>query len=306
MNELALRASVGTSRRRLSGIQRAERLQTATFFYPAFLLVAVVSFFPLFYAIRQSLHAADYLELGAFVGFENYVELFASGGGLWFVAASILFVSGTLVVSVPVGVGLALLLSRPIRFRSFFRAVLMFPWVVSHIVTGFLWVWFFDGRLGPISAILRPLGMTFVSPLTDPALAMAGVVIANSWHSYPLIMVFTLAALQTVPQEVQEAARIEARSNWQSFYRVTLPLIRNTLLVAVVLTGLHTFNNVTLVIAMTGGGPVGATDVLGIRVFKEAFQFYNMDIATTLAVVIFALNIVFSFLFMRTLRGERE
>jgi multiple sugar transport system permease protein len=281
------------------------RLMTAAFFYPAFVLVAIVSFFPLFYAVRQSLHAATYLDLGAFVGIENYRELFTVGGGRWFVTASILFVVGTLVVTLPLGVGLALLLSRPMRFRSVFRAVLIFPWVVSQIVTGFLWMWFYDGRLGPIAATMRRIGLEWVSPLTDPALAMAGLVVANSWHSYPLVMVFTLAALQTIPVEVNEVARIDARSAWQRFRHVTLPLIRNTLLVGAVLTTLHTFNNVTLIIAMTGGGPVGATDVLGIQVFKEAFQFYRMETATTLAVVIFALNLLFSMVFVRVLRGDQ-
>jgi ABC-type sugar transport system permease subunit len=301
---LATPVAAGALPRRRSLRRRREVTWAAVFFYPAFLLVAAVSFFPLFYAIRQSVHMADYLELGSFVGLENYANLFSTGGGLWFVAASLLFVGGTLALSVPLGVGLALLLSQPIRFRGFFRAVLMFPWVVSHIVTGFLWVWFFDGRLGPVAPMLRQLGLEFVNPMTDPSLAMIGLTIANSWHSYPLIMVLTLAALQTIPSEVQEVALIEARSAWQRFWRITFPLIRNTLMVATILTGLHTFNNVTLVVAMTGGGPIGATDVLGIRVFKEAFQFYNMDISTTLAVVIFALNITFSLLFMRTLRGE--
>jgi ABC-type sugar transport system permease subunit len=277
----------------------------AAFFYPAFALVVAVSFFPLFYAVRESLHRTDYLDLGDFVGFANYRELFSQGGGLAFVSTSILFVLGTLALSAPIGVGLGLLLARPIRFRGFFRAVLMFPWVVSELVTGFLWMWFYDGRLGPIASLLNRIGIDFVSPLTSPSYALVGLVLANTWHSYPLVMVLTLAALQTVPAEVLEAARIDSPSGWQRFIHVTLPLIRNTILVALVLTTLHTFNNVTLIVAMTGGGPVGATDVLGIRVFKEAFQFYNMDVASTIAVVIFTLNIIFSIFFVRILRGEK-
>jgi ABC-type sugar transport system permease subunit len=284
--------------------RRKQAASTAALFYPAFALVAAVSFFPLFYAIRQSLHRADYLEVGEFVGLRNFVTLFVSGDGFHFLSVSILFVAGTLALAVPLGMGLALLLARPIRCRSAFRVVLAFPWVVSELVTGYLWMWFYDGRLGPLANLLARFGLP--SPLTEPHTALAGVVIANTWHAYPLVMIFTLAALQTVPVDVEEAARLDTLNEWQRFRHVTLPLIRNAVLVALVLTTLHSFNSVTLVLAMTGGGPVGATDVLGMRVFNEAFQFYRMDVACTIAVVIFGLNILASVAFIRVLRGQPE
>lgn len=283
---------------------RKERLEAAGLFYPAFALVVAVSFFPLFYAVRQSLHEADYLELGRFVGLDNFVRLFTEGGGLQFLSVSIAFVAGTLLLTVPLGIGLAVLLSRPIRGGMVFRTFLTFPWVVSELVTGYLWMWFFDGRLGPLGSLFAQLGLGSVSILTDPDTALAAVIVANAWHAYPLVMIFTLAALQTVPAEVNEAARLDTRSEWQAFRYVTLPLIRSSILVAIVLTTLRTFNSVTLIVAMTGGGPVGATDVLGIRVFIEAFQFYRMEVACTIALVIFSLNIIASILFMRVLRGD--
>jgi multiple sugar transport system permease protein len=285
-----------------AGRRRHEALSTAAMFYPAFALVAAVSFFPLFYALRQSVHRADYLDLGRFVGFGNFVTLFSTGGGLHFVAVSMMFVAGTLMVALPAGVGLALLLSRPLRLRGLFRTVLMLPWVVSELVTGYLWMWFYDGRLGPLTGLLGWLGVP--SPLTDTYAALPALILANSWHAYPLVMIFTLAALQTVPADIQDAARLDTCTEWQRFRFVTLPFIRGAVLVAAVLTTLRSFNNVTLVLAMTGGGPVGATDVLGIRVFNEAFQFYRMDVASTIAVVIFALNIVASVAFMRVLRAQ--
>lgn len=283
-----------------------ERREAAALFYPAFALVVAVSFFPLFYAVRQSLHEAEYLELGRFVGLANFVRLFTEGGGFAFVGTSLAFVLGSLLLTLPLGIGLAALLARPIRGRMLFRTFLAFPWVVSELVTGFLWMWFFDARLGPLGGLFAALGMGTVGILTNPDTALAGVILANAWHAYPLVMIFTLAAMQTVPVEVQEAALLDTRSPWQTFRYVTFPLIRGSILVAAVLTTLRTFNNVTLVVAMTGGGPVGATDVLGIRVFIEAFQFYRMEVACTIAVVIFSLNILASLLFVRVLRGDAE
>jgi ABC-type sugar transport system permease subunit len=282
-----------------------EKLMTMGFFYPAFLLVAAVSFFPLFYAIRQSLHSAKYLDIGPFVGLSNYIDVFKYGDALKFIGTSITFVLGSLAVALPIGIGLALVLSRPIRFANFFRTLLIFPWVVSPLVNGLLWIWLYNGRLGPLADFYKFLGMDLTNPLTDPNLAMPAMILANAWHSYPMIMVFTLAALQTVSTEVTEAARLDAASDWNRFWFITFPLIKNTVLVAAILMSLNTFNNVTLVLIMTGGGPAGATDVLAIRVFKEAFQFYKMEIATTLAVVIFSLNIVFSVFYARVLRGGR-
>ena len=281
------------------------RLQPYLFFYPSLILVAAVSFIPLFYALKQSFHGADYLKTGAFVGFANYVELLTHGGGLRNIGRSIAFVAGTLAVTMPLGVGLALLLDRPMRFRTFFRTVLMVPWIVSQLVTGLMWMWLYDGRVGPISHLLKQVGVKIAGPLTDTQWALPSLVLANTWHSYPLVMVFTLAALQTIPAEVREAARIDAQSAWRRFWHVTLPLIRNTVLVALVLTTLHTFNTVTTVLIMTGGGPAEVTEVLALRVFKEGFQFYRMEVAATAAVVIFALNILFSIAYIRVLRSDR-
>jgi multiple sugar transport system permease protein len=289
----------------MPGVRAARRLQPYLFFYPSLLLVGGVSFVPLFYALRQSVHAADYLKTGAFVGLANYVELIAHAGGLADVGRSITFVAGTLALTLPLGIGLALLLDRPVPFRGFFRTLLMVPWIVSQLVTGLLWLCLYDGRLGPISHLLSQAGLDIAGPLTDARWAMPSLILANTWHSYPLVMVFTLAALQTIPGEVREAARIDAQSAWRRFWHVTLPLIRGTVLVALVLTTLHTFNTVTTVLIMTGGGPAGATDVLALRVFKEGFQFYRMEVAATAAVCIFVLNIVFSLVYIRVLRGER-
>ncbi|MGB6105833.1 MAG: sugar ABC transporter permease [Pusillimonas sp.] len=281
------------------------RAQPFLFFYPSFLLVAAVSFVPLFYAVRQSLYSADYLDTGGFVGLGNYIELLWHSDGFSNIGVSLLFVLGSLALIMPLGVGLALLLNQPLRLNTLFRTILLLPWVVSQLVTGLLWMWLYDGRMGPIARILQDLGISFAGPLTDHRWALPSLIVTNAWHSYPLVMIFTLAALQTIPSETIEAARIDAPSAWRRFWHVTLPLIKNTVLVSLVLSTLHTFNTVTTILVMTGGGPVGATEVLALRVFKEGFHFYRMEIAAAAAVVIFALNIVFTLVYIRVLRAER-
>lgn len=283
-----------------------KHLITYLFFMPAFILVALVSFVPLVYAIRQSFFASRYLDLGIFVGLKNYIDLFGAGGGLANLQMSFILVLGTIAVTTPLGFVLALLLNRSIRFRGFFRTVLILPWVVSQLVTALLWMWLLNNRFGPLAYSLSEVGIGFPNPLTSTALAMPSVILANAWRSYPLVMIFVIAALQTIPSELLDAARIDGASRWQTFWHVVFPLIRNTVLVALVLTTLHTFNMVTLILVMTGGGPVGTTDVLALRVFKEGFQFYRMGVASATAVVIFLLNLAFTLVYVRVLRAERK
>ncbi|MGG5822902.1 carbohydrate ABC transporter permease [Falsiroseomonas sp. HW251] len=271
---------------------------------PALLLVAAVSFLPLGQAIWQSLHRSNYLDIGEFVGLLNYQRFLLSESGIQRAWNSVVFVAGSLAVAMPLGFGLAVLLNLPLRARGLIRTVLILPWLVSNTVAAILWAWILSAQFGPVSPVVAALGATMPNPMTSQALAMPALILCNAWGSYPLVMVFVLAALQTIPTELQEAAKIDGASGWQRFRHVVFPLVRNTTLVTLVLTTLHTFNGVSIVLIMTGGGPVGATDVMALRVFEEGFKFYRMGLATAGAVIIFALNIVFTIVYMRVLRGD--
>jgi len=286
--------------------RRGQKLRPYLLLAPALALIAAVSFSPLGYAIIQSLHRSDYLDLGEFVGLANYVRFLLSDAGLNRALNSFYFVAGTLLLTMPLGFALALVLNRAIPFRNFFRTILILPWLVSNIVAALLWLWILNAQFGPISHLASGVGIAMANPLTSQSWAMPAVIVANAWGSYPLVMVFVLASLQTVPQDLQEAGRIDGANGWQRFWYITFPLVRNTTLVALVLTTLQTFNNVTIVLIMTGGGPVGATDVMAFRVFEEAFKYFRMGFASAGAMIIFAINIVFTIAYMRILRGPDD
>jgi ABC-type sugar transport system permease subunit len=272
------------------------------FFAPALLLVAAVSLMPMAYAVRQSLYRSNYLDLGRFVGLANYVWLFTRGHAWGNLRASLVFVAGSVAVATVLGFGLAVILNRDVRFRGFFRSVLIIPWVVSQLITALLWKWILNNQLGPVAATLALVGVGMPNITTDVTLAMPSLIVANGWRGFPLVMVFVLAALQTIPVEVIEAAGLDGASRWQTFWRIKLPLIRNTTLVALVLTTLNAFNMVTLVLVMTGGGPADATYVSALRVFEEGFVSYRMGLATANAIIICALNILFTLVYVRVLR----
>ena len=275
------------------------------FFLPAFILVALASFLPLVYAIRQSFYRADFLNLGQFVGLGNYIEYLLEGG-IYDLQRSIIYVLGTVIFSGIIGCGFALLLNNNLKFRGFYRTALILPWTVSQLITALLWSWVINPQLGPVTYGLAQIGIGLPNLLTSPDWSMFTLIQANAWRSYPLIMIFTLAALQMVPKDQQEAARIDGATGWQTFWYVTFPLIKNTIMVSIILTSLNSFNMVTLILVLTGGGPVGSTDVIALRVFKEGFQFYNMGIASAAAVIIFLLNMLFTLGYMRVLRTEKN
>jgi ABC-type sugar transport system permease subunit len=283
---------------------RAERLQPYGFFLPAFVLVTVVSFAPLGFALVQGLFRSDYLNLGRFVGLANYADFLWSRGGSAFLGQSLIYVGGTVALALPLGFGLALALNDELPLRGVLRTILVLPWLVSNLVAALLWGWLGNPRYSPVVDGLRHLGLPVPDMVTDPHAAMAAVILCNAWASYPLVMVFVLAALQTIPQELIEAAEIDGATPWQRFRHITLPMVSGTTLVALVLTTLHAFKNVEIVLLMTGGGPAGATETMALRIFQEGMQFFRMGVASAGAVIVFATNLLFTLAFVRVLRGE--
>ena len=275
-----------------------------SFVSAALLLVILVSFYPIFYALRLSLYETNYMTIGRFIGLGNFLRAALDLRVHNSILISLGYVFGSLVLVVPIGLGLALVLNRPIRFRGFFRTILIFPWIVSQTVTAMLWSWLLNPSFGQVNYVIAALGFSRVMFIGNPDLAMKTLVAANVWQTYPYAMILCLAALQTIPNELYEAARIDGASPRECFRHVTLPLISNVLMVVVIMCTLHYFNMVTLMYVLTGGGPVFRTETLSLKVFLEAFSHWDMSLASTLGIVIFAFNIFFSLLYIKLLRRE--
>lgn len=278
--------------------------QAYAFMLPAVLLIAAVSIYPIIYAVYISLFRTRYLERVAFIGLNNYRRLLADPAAWHNLFLSLVYVFGSLAVVLPLGLGVAILLNQPVRFRSGFRTAIILPWVVSQTIIALLWGWLLNPDFGPAIYMLQILGLAKISLLSDPHFALATLIGVNVWGSYPIAAILLLAALQTIPTELMDAARVDGVSAWQNFAHITLPLIRPTLLVATILLSLLYFNMVTLVFILTGGGPLAATEVLSLRAFNEAFQFWRVGYSASLGIVIFAFNVVFSLLYIRLLRQE--
>jgi len=152
--------------------------------------------------------------------------------------------------------------------------------------------------------VLQKLGFNQILFLGDPQWALPTLVAVNSWMSFPFALVLLLAAIETVPRSLYEAAWLDGATSLITFFRITLPYILNTLLITIIMLTLRAFNMVTLIFTMTGGGPLGVSNTLSHRIFREAFFNFRMASSCVLAILMFGLNIIFSIAYITILRRE--
>jgi len=271
---------------------------------PAIVIVAVVSIFPIVYAINLSLHETTYMEVGDFVGLEHFLRIFTSPDGLAEIGRSLVYVVGSLVITVPLSLALASLLNQQVRFRRVFRVLILMPWVVSQTVAALLWKWLVNPDYGPLGLGDLPTGR--LDFLANPVLAMVLLIVVNVWISYPLATILCLASLQTIPEELREAAEVDGAGPFRRFMKVTLPLMKPTLFVVAIQLTLLYFNMVTLVYTLTGGGPLDGTNLLSLSAYKQSFEFFNLGLGAAYSVVLFAFNILFGAAYIRLLRSDRN
>jgi multiple sugar transport system permease protein len=292
----------GPTRRRDRGVPGAAF--PLALMLPAVLLVVCITFLPILQAVALSFRETNFLQAGRFIGLRHYQALFADPLTWQNLLNSFTFTFGSLALSLPLALGLALLLNRAFPGRGLFRTILILPWVVSQLLAALLWRWLDSPLLGAVAYVLGVLAGTRVDILGDPSTAMLGVIVANVWRTFPYAMILTLAALQTIPAELYEAAKIDGASRFNLFRYVTFPMIQNTFLIATIILTIHYFNMIELPLVLTGGGPVNRTEVLGLRVYREAFMLFKFGFGSAIAMLMFGVNILVSLTYIRVLRAE--
>jgi multiple sugar transport system permease protein len=304
MAEVAV--AVGRGPRRRSPRRRRRRLLPIALMAPSVLLVVCVTFLPIVQAIQLSFHDTVFLEQGEWIGLEHYERFLGNSAGIHSIVVTLVFTAASLVITLPLSLGLALLLNRPMRGRALLRTALILPWVASQLLTALMWRWLLNADIGPIAYGLGLLANGPVDLLADDVGAMAGMVAANVWRTYPYAMILLLAALQTVPRELHEAAKVDGASAWQRLRFITLPAIRSTLLISTIILSVNAVNMIELPLVMTGGGPADATNLLGLEVFNEAFTLNHLGFGSAIAVVMFAINAIVSLAYIAVLRDDRR
>ncbi|MBX0296951.1 carbohydrate ABC transporter permease [Haloarcula nitratireducens] len=274
------------------------------FIAPAVLLMLVLITYPLIETFRLSLHNLTSGGVENFVGVSKYVTLFTSN---WFpnvMFNTFVWVVGGVALQLVVGFGLALLLNTKFPAKSAVRAGFLIPWVTPTIVTSIIFSWMYSPQFGIVNELLVRGGLINegIAWLGNPDTAMFAVIVSALWKQFPFVMIMVLAGLQGMDESLHNAAKIDGAPFFARLRHITIPSLLPVLKIVLLLTVIWMFNQFVLIFTMTGGGPVGSTNVLSVKVYRLAFQQFRYGDASALSVVMIMIMLVFIFFYIRALR----
>ncbi|WP_407687728.1 carbohydrate ABC transporter permease [Mycobacterium sp. HUMS_1102779] len=293
-------------RTRSSGARPLRRRARAgrLFVAPNLAAVCVFMLFPLGFSLYMSFQRWDLFTSPKFVGLKNFGALTSDPLFLIALRNTVVLTVGTVVPTVLVSLVVAAVLSREVKGIGIFRTVVFLPLAISSVVMAVVWQFVFDTDNGLLNIVLGWAGVGPVPWLVQPQWAMVSLCMVSVWRSVPFASVVLLAAMQGVPGNLYEAARIDGAGAIRQFVSITLPMIRGAMSFVVVISVIHAFQAFDLVYVLNGpnGGPETATYVLGIMLFQHAFSFLEFGYASALAWVIFAILLVLTVLQFRITR----
>jgi len=293
------------------GVKR-KQWEPLAFASPSLVLIALIIVFPLAYSLYLSLQNFD-LSVGAeyeYVGAKNYVEALTRDprflGSVWTTAV---LIAPSLALELLLGLGIALLLSRAVRGRPIITALLAIPAMVSPVMAAMAWRMMFGVKFGAINNLGRQLGLldVYFDWFASPALAIMSVVLVEVWHNTPFMMLVLLAGIQSIPQELYDAAKADGATPWQSFWSITLPLLTFTRAVGVMIRLIDLTKLFGLIFVLTYGGPGSSTETVAFTTYLAGFKDFRMSYAAALSYVIVGgvLALTLLFLWIQRIREVR-
>lgn len=303
-----------------------QRLRTTLRAYlwlsPLILCLAIIVVYPLVNGLILSFTNADQTniaeQIGAisypatykFIGLQNYVTIVRN----WFTPGSdenhviiqtVIWIIANSVFHFVIGLGLALILNRKMRFRGLYRTLLMVPWAMPQFVAAFAWRFLYNQQGGYIDAFLQALHLPAINWGSDPAWALVSVIIVNIWLGIPFMTVTLLGGLQSIPSELYEAASMDGTSRWQRFRYITLPMLRPVAFLVTLLDVIWTFNVFAVIFLITQGGPFHRSDTLFTYAWSQAFQVpQRYGLGGAYGIIILLILLVFTLIYSRMLRSN--
>ena len=280
-----------------------EEVLAYSFLWPSLLLLSLLMIYPFLEVLRLSFHESN-LTRETWVGLNNYYQLVTDPFFWGVVGNTVAFTLGSVVLHLVIGLGLALLLNAKINqfFRSVARGILIVPWLLAPTVAGMIWVLML-APFGVFNGVLTSMGLTSglsnIAWLGDSSTALASVTAMNVWRAYPFFMVMLLAGLQSVPQQLYEAAQIDGATMMQQFFYITLPELRSVITTIVLLDSIWTFRAFDPVFVMTGGGPSHSSEVLATAIYFDGFQKMKFGYASAEAVIMFVFLFIVSAFYVK-------
>ncbi|TFW00367.1 sugar ABC transporter permease [Leifsonia flava] len=291
---------------------RAARLSEVRFIVllllPGTALLVGVVLYPLLRSLASAFFAESLLYPGAtWVGLQNVIDVLQDGFAE-LLSQTLIFTIGATIVPFIVGLALALVLNEQFRGQRFLRGAFLIPWLIPGVVVSFLWMWIFDANYGVLNGVLMQLHLidTPIAWLFNTDTARGALIIAKSWNSFPWVMVMLLAALQTVPGELHEAAAMDGAGPIRRFFAVTWPHIAGVAGLVILLEFIWNFQHFDTIFVLTGGGPAGTTQTFATEVYDTAFKGYDLGHAGALGLLWMGLLLILVVVYVRfSERGEK-
>lgn len=279
------------------------RITPYLFSTPAIIAVTAILAFPVLYGIWQSLYRPEIFGApAAWVGVENYVDMFKDPDFWSALYRTAIFVGGCLIVGTSLGLFFAFALYRVVGRLRFLRAVTLAPYLISNVAAAVMFRILFNSQFGLINGILGRFGIEGPSWLSDLNLAMVVVVLAQVWTDLPLTILLLLGGLMTIDRSYLDAALVDGASGWQRAIRLTIPLLTPQIVISTVWLSYSTLTGLGVVLAMTGGGPLGSTTTLAMEMYLTAFRALKFNEALAVATFILVLNALLTLVYVRVAR----
>lgn len=286
-----------------------KKIEPWLFLLPVLLVLVLLFGYPL---INSIIMAFQNYKLTApndiyFNGIENFTKLFGDPDSMMILKNSIIYVVVSVIGQFLMGLTLALALKKKFRGRGIYQSIVFLPWAFSGFVVGLIFRWSFNGEYGVVNNILLRLGLVDknIAWLGTPGFSLAVVIMAMIWMGIPFFAIMILAALQSIPTDVYEAADVDGCGTIRQFFQITLPYIKPTLITTVLLRTIWIFNSLDLIVIITDGGPANTSQTLPAYMYSKAFGSYDFGFAAALGVILMAILGVYALLFLKVTKYDK-
>jgi multiple sugar transport system permease protein len=280
------------------------------FVIPAILYMLVIVGYPILYNLMLSFQNVDIMNLASsvkqYVGFDNYKDILHRSVFWISLRNTTVYTIISILFQFVFGLGLALFFNLKFSLSAFLRGLMLVSWLIPVVVTSLLFKFMLSTSVGIINYFLLTLHL-IQAPLdwlTNPTLAMTGVIMTNIWIGVPFNMILLSTGISALPQDVFESAGIDGATRWQKFIYITIPLLRPTIMVVVILGFIYTFKVFDLIYVMTGGGPVNATEVLSTLSYRISFDQYLFSSGATVSNLLFIILLIVSLIYLKMIRND--
>ena len=269
---------------------------------PSLILLLLINLYPLIYAGYQSLRDGSLISAGDFVGLENYKDVLTDPVFWQAARFTVIFTVVGVFGSWLVGLALAIMLKGRFPFNTGFKVLLLLPWVVPVVVSATSWNWLVATPQSPMPVLAEALGLGNVLFLANPVLAQVTVCLFKVWISFPFMMMMMAAALESVDNNVYEAAKVDGASKWKTLTAITLPMISRSTYISWILMTIFCVNDFSTIFLLTGGGPVNATQSLVVLAYVTVFQNFQTGPGVAIAFLMTFVLVVISVVLYRRIR----